>query len=107
MITFRSTATGPVQMLDAHGAQLLAAIGRDASTRGVIMPEHMNEAISRLEAASRPAASEPDAASVAQSEEDAAEADEPLPVSFGQRAFPLLQMLKTARAAGEPVLWGV
>jgi len=107
MITFRSTATGPVQMLDAHGAQLLAAIGRDPSTRGVIMPEHMDDAISRLQAASIPAALEPDAASVAQSEDDAAEADEQAPVSFGQRAFPLLQMLKTARSAGEPVLWGV
>jgi hypothetical protein len=107
MITFRSSATGPVQMLDAHGAQLLAALGRDNSTRGAIMPEQMDEAISRLQQASAESAAAERADAVAQGEQDAAEFDQQAPISLGQRAFPLLQMLKIARNAGEPVLWGV
>jgi hypothetical protein len=105
MIRFRSTATGDVQMLDADGAQLLALIGKTDMARGVIMPEQMGEAIVRLQAATTGAARHP----VAIRPDDADDGDDEMvdePVTLAQRAFPLLDMLRRARVAGEPILWG-
>lgn len=106
MIRFTSVATGDVLMLDAHGRQLLAVMGQDDPTRGVIMPRQMDGVIARLQAADLDAPSSADAvAPEADSGPDAVGADEP--VSMAQRAFPLLQMLKRARAADRPIMWGV
>lgn len=107
MIRFTSSATGDVLMLDAHGRQLLALIGRDDPTRGVIMPAQMGDAILRLQAADLDAPSPdddvmPDEDSAAGTGSEAIE-----PVTMAQRAFPLLQMLKRARTADRPIMWGV
>ncbi len=108
MIHFRSPATGDVQMLEAHGRHLLSVIGKSDSERGVITPAEMAEAINRLEAASRQDLQDHEQAVRAQTEQDDDEVRvEPDRVGLAQRSFPLVQMLKRALAAGEPVLWGV
>ncbi len=108
MIKFSGTASGEVQMLDAHAKHLLALIGKDASTQGVISPQEMDLAIQRLSAAGRE--------DVLQAQREQAEAQQenddedelpPERVGLTQRAFPLIEMLKRAQAAGEPVLWGL
>lgn len=109
MIRFRSPATGDVQMLDAHGKHLLSLIGKMDSSRGVITPAEMTEAISRLLAASTQDLHDQEQmqaqrATESDSDQAAADADR---VGLAQRSFPLVQMLKRAQAAGEPVLWGV
>ena len=105
MITFRSTATGQLQMLDAHGAQLLAAIGKSDTSRGVIMPTQMDDAIARLQLLGERSSSVRDAAARRESVGDEPDLEAVEQVTWAQRAFPLLQMLKNSRVAGAPVLW--
>lgn len=105
MITFSSRATGDITMLDAHARQLLAAMGRDDPTRGAIMPTQIDNAIARLQAA---IALAPRVTAKAMSAaDDDADTDQAEPVSLAQRAFPLVDMLRRARLADAPVLWGV
>ncbi len=106
MIKFRSAATGDVQMLDADGAQLLALIGKTDTARGVITPEQMGEAIARLQAATAGASRASAAASPGPESGDGPDELPEEPVTMAQRAFPLLEMLRRSRIAGDPVLWG-
>lgn len=101
MIRFSCSVTGDLVMLDTHAVHLLALIGKSADSRGVITPQQMPEAIASLEAA----AAEPPETGPDWVAED--EADEAEPVSLSQRAFPMLQMLRRAKAADAPILWGV
>lgn len=108
MIRFRSPATGDVQMLEAHARHLLQVIGKSDSERGVITPAEMAEAINRLQAASRQDLHDHEQSNQTRAEDDEDEVSvEPDRVGLAQRSFPLVQMLKRAQAAGEPVLWGV
>lgn len=107
MITFRSTATGEVQMLDAHGRKLLQAIGKSDITRGVIMPTQMDDAIALLQSAAEQSSRVRDAAARRESVGDDGDEEQMEQVSLAQRAFPLLQMLKNSKAAGAPVLWEI
>ena len=108
MLTFSSKATGNIQMLDEHGRALLAVIGREPGLRGVITPEQMPEILATLEAAiaaerARLTAPLP-GDQPADGEQDQ---DAPVAINMGQRAFPLMEMLKRAHAANAPVLWNV
>ena len=107
MIRFRSPAAGDVQMLDAHGRQLLSIIGKTDSERGVITPAEMAEAIDRLQAASRQDFRAHEQAIVAEEQDDDGSEQDMDRVGLAQRCFPLVQMFKRAQAAGKPVLWGV
>ena len=53
MIKFSSKATGDIQMLAAHGTQLLALIGKTDLERGVITLQQIPNAIARLSSAGR------------------------------------------------------
>lgn len=114
MIQFTSKAGGAVALLDADGRHLLQALGKEAqAARGVITPEQLPVAIAALEAAAQAQQSAHQAAVLAAEERagrGAASAEDERhgpPVSLAQRAYPLLQLLRAAHAAGEPVLWGV
>lgn len=100
---FRSPATGDVVMLGAAGDELLRLLGREPSAKGIVEPAAMPAAIERLQAAVR-AAEAP--AEPAQTEKlDASAPAEG--VSLRQRVWPMIEMLRRAHAAGEPVVWGV
>lgn len=107
MITFSSRATGDLTMLDAHATQLLAAMGRDDPTRGAIMPKQIDEAVARLEAAITRAPSAKQTAAAMSADDHDVDADQSEPVTLAQRAYPLLDMLRRARLADAPVMWGV
>lgn len=95
---FRSKAAGDLIMLGPQGDQVLRAIGREPAAQGIIEPAAMAAAIAALEAA------------VAAEAVDGAEAEDherPRAVSLRQRAWPMIEMLKRAQAAGQPVVWGV
>lgn len=98
---FRSKASGDVIMLQAHGDALLRLLGREPSTQGIFEPAHMPALLAALEAA------------VAQAEAAQAEAagressdDGPRAVGLRQRVWPMIELLRRSRAAGEPVIWG-
>jgi hypothetical protein len=92
---FRSPATGDVIMLGPQGEQVLRLLGREPAPKGIIETAAMPAAIAALQAA------------VEAEEKPAEEEDKPRPVALRQRVWPMVEMLKRAYAAGEPVTWGV
>ncbi|HET7527703.1 MAG TPA: DUF1840 domain-containing protein [Burkholderiaceae bacterium] len=92
---FKSKATGDVIMLQPHGDQLLRLIGREPSPKGIIEVAAMPAAIQALQDA---AAQAPTA-----SDDDRGEPG----VGLKQRVWPMIEMMKRAHSAGEPIVWGV
>jgi Domain of unknown function (DUF1840) len=100
---FKSKAAGDVIMLQANGDQVLRILGKEPAAKGIIEAAAMPAAMAALEAAiisGETAPNEPPGAAP----ESTAGADR---VSLRQRAWPLVEMMKRAHAAGEPIVWGV
>lgn len=118
LITFKSEAAGDVLMYEVHAKPLLELLGKDLA-RGVITAEESADAIRQIEAeiarrkqidAEREAArrAQAEAANaVGEADESNDDATHTEQVSFGTRAFPLLEMLRAAHRDGEFVMWGV
>jgi len=103
---FRSKATGDTLMLGPQAEQFFGALGRDPAPRGIIEPQTMDAALQAL----RAAIEANDAARAAraglddgQREAEAAGRDS---VTLRQRLWPMVEMLRRAQEAGEPVVWG-
>ncbi len=108
---FKSKATGDVIMMGPQGDAVLRLLGREPSARGIIEVADMAGALSALEkavaddeAARRAAGGDADDAADEQDEADGPKADT---VSLRQRVWPLVEAVKRAQAAGEPLVWGV
>jgi Domain of unknown function (DUF1840) len=92
---FKSKATSNLIMLGPDGDQLLRLIGREPQAQGILEPQSMFAAIADLQQAI--------------AEEQAQRADQALPahkVGLRQRVWPMIEMMKRAQAAGEPIVWG-
>ena len=108
---FKSKAAGDVIMLQPTGDRVLGLIGKDVTPQGIIEPAQMPAAIQAL----ADAVAADDAArarSAPGAEEREAGDDEPAAggrdkVSLRQRVWPLVEMMKRAQAANEPITWGV
>jgi hypothetical protein len=98
---FKSKASGDLIMLGPQGDQVLRLLGREPAAKGIIEVAAMPAAIAALEAA------------VAAPQQGAQQDDEPAEpgaepsVSLRQRVWPMVEMLRQAQAAGQPVVWGV
>ena len=101
---FRSKAAGDTLMLGPQGEQFLRVIGREPELKGILEPPAMAGALVALQQAI-----ERDDAARAQGTVDDAvlEAAGQDPVSLRRRLWPMVEMLRRAQAAGEPVVWGV
>lgn len=103
---FKSAATGDLIMMGPTGDALLRALGREPAPKGIIEPAAMVAAMSAIEQAVLA-----DEAARADAEREAAARGERLApregVALRQRLWPMVDMLKRAAAAGEPVVWGV
>ena len=101
LVTFTSSETGEVLMFASTAADLLRALGKETTARGVFTPAEMAPAAARLRAAVAAAEQPPEA----DEEEDAAR--KPPPVTLRQRAWPLIDMLERTARAGEEayVVW--
>lgn len=109
---FKCKATGDLLMLAPQAQQLWHALGREPADRGILEPADMAAALQAL----RKAVDDDDRARAL----DAA-ARSPVhgvdtrdaqmvgrdPVSARQRLWPMVEMIRRAQAAGEPVVWGV
>ena len=97
---FRSNATGDVIMLGPNGDRMLRLIGREPAAKGIIEPADMPGAIASLEAAI--------AAEQAEGAERGDDKDRPDDaVALGPRMWPMIDMMRRAHGADEPVVWGV
>lgn len=103
---FKSKATGDVIMMGPQGDAVLRLLGREPSARGIIEVADMPGALSALEKAVADDEAARRAAEAAD-EQDEADAPKTDAVSLRQRVWPLVEAIKRAQAAGEPVVWGV
>ncbi len=105
---FKSRATGTVVMMQPVAERLLEIIGKAPAPTGIVTVAQLPEAIRRLEAAvaaerAQPAPAEEPREADAEPDEAAAARS----ISLGRRAWPLIEMMKAAAAAGRDVTWGV
>jgi hypothetical protein len=92
---FKSKAGGDVIMTGPHGDRLLRLLGREPAAQGILLPQDLPRAIAALEAA------------VAAEEQLADDEAQPQRIGLRQRAWPLLEMMKRARAQDKEIVWGV
>ena len=100
---FRSPAAGDVMMMGPQGEQFLRALGREPGARGILEPVAMDAALQALQQA----IDEDEQARHGQDDEAAARAQGRDPVSLRRRLWPMVEMIRRARAADEPIVWGV
>ncbi len=98
---FKSKASGDVIMLGPQGDQLVQLLGREPASQGIIEPAAMDAAISALQNAIS-AENAPGGSEAATDDDKKATA-----VGLQARLWPMVEMLRRAQAAGEPVVWGV
>lgn len=102
---FKSQATADTIMLGPHGDAMLRLIGREPAAQGIIEPAEMPAAIDALQCAM---AEDDLARRSASPDNDADESSNARdPVSLRRRLWPIVDMLKRAHEAAEPVVWGV
>ena len=109
LVVFRSKAAGEIYMFAETARRIFDILGKDDTPRGVITAEQVPDALARLTAAVE---DEKEALRAAQQERDEAErrGDEAIgarAVTLGQRAFPLIEMLRAAQMKKADVTWGV
>lgn len=100
---FKSQATSDLLMLSAHAQALLQHIGKSPDAKGILTPEEMPAALSALKALPK---DEP-AEDAARGQDGEAEPAGEAAVDLHRRAWPFIQMIETAQAAKEPIVWGV
>ncbi len=96
---FKSKACGDLVMLGENGDQLLGLLGREPAATGIIETAAMPAALATLEAAV--------AAEAQAGRKDEVDAAGEPAVSLRRRVWPMVEMLRQAHAAGQPVVWGV
>ena len=109
MYKFKSRAAGDLIMLEPNGRQILTILGRtDAASQaqGILLPEHMPEAIAQLEAAIR--ADEEHKAQLIKEAQDKGETPPRFEgISLRQRALPFIEMIKRSQKEDKEIVWGV
>jgi hypothetical protein len=109
LVVFRSKAAGEIFMFTESARRIFEIIGRPESPRGVITAEQVPAALQKLVAAV-----EDEKAQLKAIREDAELQDkqgngtvQPRPITLGQRAFPLVEMLTEAQKKKVDVTWGI
>jgi hypothetical protein len=109
LVVFRSKAAGEIYMFAETARRIFDILGKDDTPRGVITADQVPDALARLTAA---VDAEKEALRAAQKEQDEAErrgeeSASARAVTLGQRAFPLIEMLRAAQKKKVDVTWGV
>jgi hypothetical protein len=101
LITFRTPVYSDITLFGDIGKSFIRHMGHSGKVPGALDKEDVPKALDNLRAAI--SAQEAVVSSTVAPGEEVEEGDEPVPVR--QRAFPLLQLLAAAAAAGEYVSW--
>ena len=97
---FKSKAAGDVIMMGPTGDAVLRAAGREPAPQGIFEPA----ALAAARAAIEQAVADDDAA---RAEAEGVKPPKADGIGLRQRAWPLVEMMKRAEAAGAPIVWGV
>jgi hypothetical protein len=106
MYRFKSKADGDLLMMAPVGAQILRIIGREPAPQGIIEVGAIPGAIATLEQAIAAAEAERQRARAAGRKDDDESAGGGA-VGLGQRAWPLLEMMRRSLAERADIVWGV
>jgi hypothetical protein len=98
---FHSKAGPDVIMLSDLSHRIFDILEHPLEKRGILVAERLPEFIARLESAITA-----DAASRNSAPDTSSGQEKPAADRLGQRAFPFLELMKQARAANEPIVWG-
>jgi hypothetical protein len=109
LVVFRSRAAGEIFMFAETARRIFDIIGRQEAPRGVITAEQVPEALQKLVDAVE---EEKAQLKAAQQDEDLADKQgegsaQQRPITLGQRAFPLIEMLRAAQKKKVEVTWGI
>jgi hypothetical protein len=109
LVVFRSRAAGEIFMFAETARRIFEIVGRQEAPRGVITAEQVPEALQKLVAA---VDEEKAQLKAAQEEADLQDRQgdggvQQRPVTLGQRAFPLIEMLRAAQKKKVDVTWGI
>lgn len=101
---FKSPAAGTVTMTAAVAERLLAIVGKTPGPQGVFTVDQMGPAINALQEA---IAREKAESTHTGDDDDRDHRDGARSISLAQRAWPLIELLKSAMNAEQVVTWGV
>ena len=88
--------------------RLFEILGRGDAPRGVITADQVSDALRLLEAAVEQERADIKAAAVDQNDRRGSDGPAaPAPITLGQRAFPLIEMLSAAAKRNVDITWGV
>lgn len=112
LITFKAKASPEVTMYKEHAERILGLLNK-SPTRGVITAAEAGSALAALEHEVALSKLHPDVDiehdvhTPERDEDEAAELADKQRVGFGARAYPLLEMLRSAMADGHDIVWGI
>ena len=106
LVIFRSKAAADITMFAESARRIFEIIGRPESARGVITAEQGPDALQRLLAAVEQEKAQYKAAADAANDDSENTGLQARGVTFSQRAFPLIEMLRAAQKKGADVTWG-
>ena len=110
LVVFRSKAAAEIYMFAETARRLLTIVGKADSDRGVIRADEVGDALNRLTAAveqEKVELSEARAYREVEERTGDAHSERVVPITLGQRAFPLIGMLRAAQKKQVDVTWGV
>lgn len=109
LVVFRSKAAGEIYMFAETAHRLLSIVGKGESPRGVITADQVADALARLVAAvdEEKAQQADDARQRDDAERRGETPASERPITLGQRAYPLIEMLRAAAKRNVDVTWGV
>ena len=105
LVIFRSKAGADITMFAESARRIFEILGRPESAKGVITVEQLPEAVQRLTTAVEQDKAQ-QASANAGNDETASKGLQARGVTFSQRAFPLIEMLRAAQKKGADVTWG-
>src|ERR671912_799079 len=105
LVIFRSKAAAEITMFAESARRIFEIIGRPESARGVITADQIPDALQRLTTAVEQDKAQ-QRASDDTDDEVASKGLQARGVTFSQRAFPLIEMLRAAQKKRADVTWG-
>ena len=109
LVVFRSKAAGEIFMFAETARRIFQIIGRQEAPRGVITAEQVPDALKKLVDA---VDEEKEQLKAAKEEAELQDKQgdgtvQQRPITLGQRAFPLIEMLREAQKKKVDVTWGI
>lgn len=104
LVTFKSAASGNLDMFEKNARELLALLGKDPdAVRGIVTVEQLPGAIAALQTA---IAADKARQAGQPADENDAETGVDRKINLSQRALPLLDLFERSLQESEPVTWG-